>query len=64
MFPEMFTKDSISVSSVGDLSFYKMHDDPDLTNVQWNKFYVSVCLNISLELNYSDTLLIVLELLQ
>lgn len=34
MFPEMFTKDSISVSSVGDLSFYKVHDDPDLTNVQ------------------------------
>lgn len=30
----MFTKDSISVSSVGDLSFYKVHDDPDLTNVQ------------------------------
>lgn len=41
MFPEMFTKDSISVSSVGDLSFYKVHDDPDLTNVQWNKFYVN-----------------------
>lgn len=62
MFFEIFIKDSIFVFFVGDLFFYKMYDDLDLINVQWNKFYVLVCLNILLELNYFDILLIVLEL--
>lgn len=35
----MFTKNRISVSPVGDLSFYEVHDDPDLTNVQWKLSY-------------------------
>lgn len=44
----MFAKNRISVSPIGDLSFYEVHDDPDLTNVQWKLSYTELILCFSL----------------